>query len=173
MNDIKQLPINFSFYEIKSFFNYIPGNNIFIIETLRGVANENSHNLIFLVGATSSGKTHLCASTYEESKKNKLYYNAENIHKLNRENIEDFELLILDDSFSSLDTETEDIILSNLKKRISTTFIIISHRISSLKNMSKIISIKNGQIIEEGNHEELIKLNGMYADLYKKQINKN
>ena len=69
MNDIKQLPINFSFYEIKSFFNYIPGNNIFIIETLRRVANENSHNLIFLVGATSSGKTHLCSSTYEESKK--------------------------------------------------------------------------------------------------------
>ena len=47
-------------------------------------------------------------------------------------------LLILDDSFSSLDTETEDIILSNLKKRRSTTFIIISHRISSLRNMSKI-----------------------------------
>ena len=61
MNDIKQLPINFSFYEIKSFFNYIPGNNIFIIETLRRVANENSHNLIFLFGATSSGKTHLCS----------------------------------------------------------------------------------------------------------------
>ena len=97
MNDIKQLPINFSFYEIKSFFNYIPGNNIFIIETLRRVANENSHNLIFLVGATSSGKTHLCSSTYEESKKNKLYYTAENIHKLNREDIEDLELLILDD----------------------------------------------------------------------------
>ena len=97
MNDIKQLPINFSFYEIKSFFNYIPGNNIFIIETLRRVANENSHNLIFLVGATSSGKTHLCSSTYEESKRNKLYYTAENIHKLKRENIEDLELLILDD----------------------------------------------------------------------------
>ncbi len=82
-------------------------------------------------------------------------------------------LLILDDSFSSLDTETEDIILSNLKKRRSTTFIIISHRISSLRNMSKIITLKNGHIIEEGNHEELIKLNGMYADLYKKQLNEN
>ncbi len=82
-------------------------------------------------------------------------------------------ILILDDSFSSLDTETEDIILSNLKKRRSTTFIIISHRISSLRNMSKIITLKNGHIIEEGNHEELIKLNGMYADLYKKQLNEN
>ena len=97
MNDIKQLPINFSFYEIKSFFNYIPGDNIFIIETLRRVANEDSHNLIFLVGATSSGKTHLCSSTYEESKKNKLYYTVENISELNRENIEYLELLIVDD----------------------------------------------------------------------------
>ena len=97
MNDIKQLPINFSFYEIKSFFNYIPGNNIFIIDTLSIVVNENSHNLIFLVGATSSGKTHLCSSTYEESKKNKLYFTAENISKLNRKNIEHLELLILDD----------------------------------------------------------------------------
>ena len=97
MNDIKQLPINFSFYEIKSFFNYIPGNNFIIIETLRRVANENCHNLIFLVGATSSGKTHLCTSTYEESKKNKLYYTVENISELNRENIEYLELLIVDD----------------------------------------------------------------------------
>ncbi len=97
MNDIKQLPINFSFYEIKSFFNYIPGNNIFIIETLRRVANEDNHNLIFLVGATSSGKTHLCLSAYEESKKNKIYYNEENISDFNKKNIEDLELLILDD----------------------------------------------------------------------------
>ena len=115
MNDIKQLPINFSFYEIKSFFNYIPGNNIFIIETLRRVANENSHNLIFLVGATSSGKTHLCSSTYEESKKNKLYYTVENISKLNRENIEYLELLIVDDF---------DIIINNYNLEENLFYII-------------------------------------------------
>ena len=115
MNDIKQLPINFSFYEIKSFFNYIPGNNIFIIETLRRVANENSHNLIFLVGAISSGKTHLCSSTYEESKKNKLYYTVENISKLNRENIEYLELLIVDDF---------DIIINNYNLEENLFYII-------------------------------------------------
>ena len=96
MNNKKQFPIDFSFYENKSFFNYIPGNNVFIIDTLRRVANENSHNLIFLVGATSSGKltyVHL----HMKNQKNKLYYTAENIHKLNRKNIEDLELLILDD----------------------------------------------------------------------------
>ena len=123
MNDIKQLPINFSFYEIKSFFNYIPGNNIFIIETLRRVANENSHNLIFLVGATSSGKTHLCSSTYEESKKNKLYYTVENISELNRENIEYLELLIVDDFANNsnncvISTFADSIGSSNILARI-------------------------------------------------------
>ena len=136
MNDIKQLPINFSFYEIKSFFNYIPGDNIFIIETLRRVANENSHNLIFLVGATSSGKTHLCLSTYEESKKNKLYYTAENINKLNREDIEDLELLILDDF---------DIIINNHNLE-ETLFYIMNDLIIRKKSIFLTSSIPANEI---------------------------
>lgn len=136
MNDIKQLPINFSFYEIKSFFNYIPGDNIFIIETLRRVANENSHNLIFLVGATSSGKTHLCSSTYEESKKNKLYYTVENISRLNRENIEYLELLIVDDF---------DIIINNynLEEKL---FYIINDLIIRKKNIFLTSSVPISEI---------------------------
>ena len=78
-------------------------------------------------------------------------------------------LLILDDCLSAVDTETEDIILSNLKKR-ETTSIVISHRISSLRNTSRIINIDNGSIIEQGTHSELIELNGMYAELHKKQL---
>lgn len=83
--------------------------------------------------------------------------------------IRDPKLLILDDCLSAVDTETEDIILSNLKKR-QTTSIVISHRISSLRNVSRIINIDNGSITEQGTHSELIELNGMYADLYKKQL---
>ena len=97
MDNKKQLPIDFSFYENKSFFNYIPGNNIFIIDTLRKAAKNDENNLIFLIGSTSSGKTHLCKSTYIESKKNKLYLNSKNINKLSTNNLEDLELLILDD----------------------------------------------------------------------------
>ena len=154
MNDIKQLPINFSFYEIKSFFNYIPGNNIFIIETLRRVANENSHNLIFLVGATSSGKTHLCSSTYEESKKNKLYYTVENISKLNRENIEYLELLIVDDFDIIINNynleEKLFYIINDLMIRKKSIFLTSSVPISEIKFKLKDLKTRvcSDQILE-------------------------
>ena len=78
-------------------------------------------------------------------------------------------LLILDDCLSAVDTETEDIILSNLKRRQATS-IVISHRISSLRNVSRIINIDHGSIIEQGTHSELIELKGIYANLHKKQL---
>ncbi len=83
----------------------------------------------------------------------------------------DPQILILDDSFSAIDTETEEEILRNLLEftRDKTT-IIISHRISTVKNADRIYFLENGSIAEEGNHNELIELNGLYADLYKKQL---
>lgn len=78
-------------------------------------------------------------------------------------------LLILDDCLSAVDTETEDIILSNLKKR-KTTSIVVSHRISSLRNSTRIINIDEGLVIEEGSHQELLALNGPYAELHHKQL---
>jgi len=78
-------------------------------------------------------------------------------------------LLILDDCLSSVDTETEEIILTNLKNS-SITSLIVSHRISSIRNANKVINIDNGTIIEEGTHQELTKENGAYAKLYRKQL---
>lgn len=79
-------------------------------------------------------------------------------------------ILILDDSLSAIDTQTEDFILNNLNKfRQNRTSIIISHRVSSLKNSDKIIFIEQGKIIEEGTHKDLIEKGGRYAKLYKIQ----
>lgn len=78
-------------------------------------------------------------------------------------------LLILDDCLSAVDTETEKIILKNLKKKRITS-LIVSHRISSIRNASMVINIDNGTIIEEGTHQELTKENGAYARLYRKQL---
>lgn len=83
----------------------------------------------------------------------------------------DPKILILDDSFSSVDTNTEEEILKNLKKFMrGRTSIIISHRISTVKDADKIIVLSEGKIAEEGTHDQLVALNGIYADLHYKQL---
>lgn len=81
------------------------------------------------------------------------------------------EMLIFDDSLSAVDTKTEDAILNNLKNELGDkTTITISHRISTIKDADKIFYIEDGQIKEEGTHEELLKYDGHYKAMYKKQI---
>jgi ATP-binding cassette, subfamily B, multidrug efflux pump len=83
----------------------------------------------------------------------------------------DPQILILDDSFSSVDTRTEEEILVNLKEFMKDrTSIIISHRISTVKDADNIIVLSDGKIAEQGRHTELLSLNGIYADLYYKQL---
>jgi ATP-binding cassette subfamily B multidrug efflux pump len=80
-------------------------------------------------------------------------------------------ILILDDALSAVDTKTENAILNALKKIMQgRTSIIISHRVSSAKLAHKIIVLYDGQIIEQGTHEELLGAGGAYADLYEKQM---
>jgi len=81
------------------------------------------------------------------------------------------EILILDDSLSAVDTKTEEEILQELKKVMNNrTSIIISHRISTIKNANNIIVLDQGVIKEEGTHNELIALGGIYNDIYGKQL---
>ena len=80
-------------------------------------------------------------------------------------------ILIFDDSLSAVDTETEEKIISNLKSIMKgKTTLIISHRVSSVKHCDKIIVLDEGSILEYGNHEELISLNGAYYDLFQQQL---
>jgi ATP-binding cassette, subfamily B, multidrug efflux pump len=83
----------------------------------------------------------------------------------------DPKILILDDSFSAVDTSTEEEILQNLKSFMKDrTSIIISHRISTVKDADKIIVLSEGKILEEGTHDKLVELGGRYADLHYKQL---
>jgi len=86
--------------------------------------------------------------------------------------IQNPQILLFDDCLSAVDTETEEAILSNLFKisRDKTT-IIVSHRISSAKNADKIIILEDGNIVQQGTHEKLIKIDGYYKELYAKQLN--
>ena len=80
------------------------------------------------------------------------------------------EILVLDDCLSAVDTETEDKILKELQKeKTSRTTIIVSHRISTIRNAKHIIVIDDGSVIEQGSHAVLLKNKGFYYDLYKKQ----
>lgn len=80
-------------------------------------------------------------------------------------------ILLLDDCLSAVDTETEEKILKNLNKiSKGKTAIIVSHRVSSTKNANKIIVLDNGEIVQEGTHENLINIDGYYKHLYLKQL---
>jgi ATP-binding cassette subfamily B protein len=80
-------------------------------------------------------------------------------------------ILILDDSLSAVDTYTEEKILHNLRDiRENRTTLIVSHRVSTIRDADLICVLHDGQIIERGTHEELIAHGGEYADLYQRQL---
>src|SRR5690554_5541419 len=85
--------------------------------------------------------------------------------------IKDPNILLLDDSLSAVDTETEEQILHNLKKiSKDKTTVIVSHRVSSVKNADKIIVLEDGKIIQRGTHHDLVSTEGYYKELYAKQL---
>ena len=80
-------------------------------------------------------------------------------------------ILILDDALASVDTLTEERILTGLAGVMrGRTTILISHRVSTVQNASQIFVIEHGEVAEQGTHAELIRNGGYYADLYQKQL---
>ena len=90
---------------------------------------------------------------------------------LSRAVIKKPKILILDDSLSAVDTYTEEEILKRLREIMKNrTSIIVSHRISTVKDADVIIVLDDGKILEKGNHEELIEKQGLYYHIYQKQM---
>ena len=80
-------------------------------------------------------------------------------------------MLILDEATSSVDTRTEELIQKSVDKLTKgRTSFIIAHRLSTIKNADMILVVRDGNIIERGNHDELMSQNGFYADLYNSQF---
>jgi ATP-binding cassette subfamily B protein len=83
------------------------------------------------------------------------------------------QLLLLDDCLSAVDTETEDVILNNIhRNHKERTTIVVSHRISTIRNANDILVLDQGRVIEQGSHEELLIKNASYAEMHRKQLEK-
>jgi multidrug resistance ABC transporter, ATP-binding/permease protein len=80
-------------------------------------------------------------------------------------------MLILDEATSSVDTRTEVLIQKAMEKLMQgKTSFVIAHRLSTIRDADLILVVKDGNIIEQGNHETLLKQNGFYAELYNSQF---
>jgi ATP-binding cassette subfamily B multidrug efflux pump len=80
-------------------------------------------------------------------------------------------ILVLDDALSAVDTYTEEEILARLKRVMKArTSIIISHRISTVRDADQIVVLEGGRVVEKGRHEDLVRAGGVYAELYKNQL---
>jgi ATP-binding cassette subfamily B protein len=80
-------------------------------------------------------------------------------------------ILILDDSLSAVDTYTEEEILTGLRGVMrQRTSIIVSHRISTVRDADQILVLDQGGIVEQGSHAELLEHDGLYAELHRKQL---
>lgn len=90
---------------------------------------------------------------------------------ISRALIKDASILILDDSLSAVDTATEENILNNLDELGNTnTKILVSHRISTIQHADEILLLDDGVILERGKHKELLDKNGLYTELYERQL---
>jgi ATP-binding cassette subfamily B protein len=84
--------------------------------------------------------------------------------------VRDPQILILDDALASVDTHTEEEILKGLRQVMQErTTVLIAHRISTVQHADHIVVLDEGRIAEEGTHEQLVKCNGIYADMYRRQ----
>ena len=83
-------------------------------------------------------------------------------------------MLILDEATSSIDTRTEKYIQESMDLLMKNrTSFVIAHRLSTIKNADLILVLKDGDVIEHGNHEQLMKKNGFYTELYNSQFSED
>jgi len=174
-NDILDIPL----FILRQHIGYIPQETFLFSETIGenlvfGIENVDQETI---EKAATYAEIHESISEFPDAYETLLGERGINLSggqkqrlSLARAIIREPKILLLDDALSAVDTLTEEKILNNLKKVMENkTCIWISHRISAIMNADHIIVLDDGRIIEEGTHDELLNIGGIYADLFEKQ----
>ena len=165
--------------ELRSLISYVPQNNFLFSESIKKnieFGNPNS-SIDDITNAAKLAEIDLEIEKFQNGYDTILGERGVTLSggqaqriSIARSFIKDSDIYLFDDCFSSLDSDTEDRILKNLKNNFQNkTLIIISHRVSCVKHADNIIVLDNGRIIQSGSHNELLKDKGYYKDLYLKQ----
>ncbi len=142
-----------------------------IIYNRGDVTNENVKKVCDIVGLSHFIKTLPQGFNSVISENDSVSAGQRQLLTIARGMIEDSPFLILDEATSNVDTRTEELVQKAMDKLTEgKTSFIIAHRLSTIKNADLILVMKDGNIIEQGNHDELMKKKGFYADLYNAQF---
>ena len=142
-----------------------------IIYSMKDVSDERVKEVCKIVGLDHFIKTLPKGYNSVISNNDSVSAGQRQLLTIARGMIEDSPFLILDEATSNVDTRTEELVQKAMDKLTEgKTSFIIAHRLSTIKNADLILVMKDGNIIEQGNHDELLKKKGFYADLYNSQF---
>ena len=175
-NDIK----DYKTEDIRSKISYVPQNNFLFSDSIEkniafGNIDASSNDII---KASKRSEIHNEIKNFKNGYQTVLGERGVTLSggqvqrvSISRAFLKDASIFLFDDCFSSLDSDTEEKLISNLDKSLKEKTVIIStHRLSCLRYADRIIVIEHGKIIQEGNHSKLIQTEGYYKDLYYKQM---
>lgn len=137
----------------------------------KNVSDETIEKALDTVGVLHFVKSLPGGLDYEITDSNSISAGQKQLLTIARGMVKDAPFLILDEATSSVDTRTEELVQKAMDKLTKgRTSFIIAHRLSTIKNADLILVMKDGNIIEQGNHKKLMEKNGFYADLYNSQF---
>ena len=144
-----------------------------IVYNTKNVTDEQIMNVCKEVGLVHYIETLPNGLDYKITENDEISAGEKQLITIARGMLQNAPFLILDEATSNVDTRTEELVQKAMDKLTKgKTAFIIAHRLSTIKNADLILVMKDGNIIEQGNHDELIKKNGFYADLYNSQFQK-
>ncbi len=174
--DIREL----SLHDLRSLIGFVPQDNFLFSDTIRENITFGKENASEQEIRKAAEQAEVLENILEFEKKFDTILGERGITlsggqkqrtSIARALIRKPSILVLDDALSAVDTKTEDAIVQHLDSdHDNVTMFIICHRLSSLKHVNRIFVLEEGRIVESGSHDELLALDGYFANMYRKQL---